>query len=81
MAILRLPPDLPSPFRPWDWLVEALAGLIVIASFLWNFPALQAQQAPRYYPWWLFGIGLAGGAGWFAWRLLHHRKETAAASR
>ena len=81
VLILRLPAERPPTIRPADWLVEALAGLVIIASFLWNLPTLVAREAPQYYPWWLFGLGLAGGAGWFAWRLTHHRKETAAASR
>jgi len=81
VMVLRLPAEQPPTLRAMDWLVESLAGLVIIASFLWNLPALAAQEAPRYFPWWLFGIGLAGGAGWFAWRLAHHRKETAAASR
>lgn len=81
VLVLRLPTDQPPTIRPVDWLVEALAGLVIIASFLWNLPALVAREAPQYYPWWLFGLGLAGGAGWFAWRLTHHRKEKAAASR
>lgn len=81
VLILKLPADRPVPFRPVDWLVEALAGLVIIASFLWNFPALVARGVLQCYPWWLFGLGLAGGAGWFAWRLTHHRKEKAAASR
>ena len=81
VLILKLPVDQPPTLQAVDWLVEGLAGLVIIASFLWNFPALAAQEAPRYFPWWLFGIGLAGGMGWFARRLAHHRKETAAASR
>ena len=81
VVVLRLPADQPSPFRPLDWLVEILAGLAIIASFLWNLPALNAQEAPSYYPWWLLGIGLFTGAGWFAWRLARHLKAMAAASR
>ncbi len=81
VLILRLPPDQPTTFRPIDWLIETAAGLAIIASFLWNLPALKAQELPRSYPWWLFALGLAGGAGWFAWRLLRHRKAMAAASR
>ncbi|MFB0516049.1 MAG: hypothetical protein ACETWG_05530 [Candidatus Neomarinimicrobiota bacterium] len=81
VLILRLPPDQPPHFRRLDWLVEIPAGLVIIASFLWNFPTLRAQEVPRSYPWWLFAIGLATGVGWFAWRLAHHRKTTAAASR
>lgn len=81
MLILRLPEERPPHIRPRDWLVETAAGLVIIASFWWNLPALKEREAPRYYPWWLFGIGMAVGAGWFAWRLSRHRKAMTAASR
>ena len=67
--LLGLPPDAPSPFRRSDWLVEIAAGLVIIASFMWNLPALAAGEAPVSYPWWLFALGLGGGAGWFVWRV------------
>ncbi|UCH11342.1 MAG: hypothetical protein JSU61_05485 [Fidelibacterota bacterium] len=79
--ILRWPEDRPASVRPGDWLVEVLAGLVIIASFLWNVPALQTNEAPDYYPWWLFSLGLLIGIGWFVWRLLHQRQETPAANR
>ena len=79
VVLLRLPPDRPSPFRPVDWLVEIIAGLIIILSFLWNFPAIWAQTAPSYYPWWLFAVGYAVGLSWFIGRMLHHRKTATAA--
>lgn len=81
VLILIKPPEQLPAVRPLDWLLETAAGLVIIGSFLWNVPVLAAQEAPRYYPWWLFGLGLAGGSGWFAWRLVHHRKETITASR
>jgi hypothetical protein len=81
VIILRWPEDQPTRVQRRDWLVEVSAGLIIIASFLWNVPALKANQAPDYYPWWLFSIGLLLGAGWFAWRLVQQRRETATASR
>lgn len=67
--ILGLPTEAPSPFQPSDWLVEIAAGLVIIASFMWNFPALAAGEAPVSYPWWLFASGMGGGAGWFVWRV------------
>ncbi|MEE9162003.1 MAG: hypothetical protein V3U35_03440 [Candidatus Neomarinimicrobiota bacterium] len=79
--LLRLPEDGPSPFRRIDWLVEGAAGLAIIASFLWNLPALAAEEIPSTYPWWLFGMGLGGGAGWFAWRLTRHWQQPASAGR
>lgn len=79
MIILTLSPDQLSPFRPVDWIVEIIAGLIVIISFLWNFPVLGEETAPEVYPWWMFAVGYATGIGWFGWRMLHHRKTTTAA--
>lgn len=69
LIILRLPPDRPTPFRHRDWAVEVSAGLIIIASFLWNAPVLADGGIPTAFPWWLFGLGFLTGTGWFAWRL------------
>lgn len=46
--------------RPVDWLIEIVAGLAIIASFL--------GATPPDYPWWLFLLGWVGGTAWFAWR-------------
>jgi len=59
--------------RPVDWAVEVAAGLTIIGSFLWNVPAVAAEEVPSGYPWWLFGIGWGGGAAWFAWRWSRRR--------
>ena len=66
--ILRLPEGASSPFRPIDWAVEGVAGGVILASFLWNVPALASQAQPHDYPWWLFSAGFIGGSGWFIWR-------------
>ncbi|MHC4548580.1 MAG: hypothetical protein ACYTEZ_07365 [Planctomycetota bacterium] len=72
-AILRAPPERdPGFLRPVDWGLEILAGLAVLASFLWNVPAVAAQQAPAAYPWGLFLPGWLGGVGWFVWRWFAH---------
>ncbi len=73
VVIFRLPEGAPSPFRPIDWAVELVAGGVILASFLWNVPALASQDQPHDYPWWLFGIGLLGGMGWFIWRYTRPR--------
>ena len=65
VAIL-MKPDL--RVRPVDWLVESAAGLIIIATFLWNVPAIAAREVPAGYPWWLFLIGLLGGITWLVIR-------------
>ena len=68
VLIFGLPANRPSPFRPKDWAIAIGASLVIIASFLWNLPALVAHDTPHFYPWWLFLIGYIGGTGWFAWR-------------
>ncbi|MHC4846601.1 MAG: hypothetical protein ACYTCU_10635 [Planctomycetota bacterium] len=54
--------------RPIDWVIETVAGLVIIWSFLWNQSVIAAGAVPTDYPWWLFLIGLGAGVGWFAWR-------------
>lgn len=56
--------------RPVDWMVEATAGVLIVASFFTNTPALVAGDAPRSYPWALFSVGWVGGIAWFAVRAL-----------
>ena len=69
IAVLREPKDQDFSFlRPIDWLVEIVAGLLIIGSFLWNTPAVMAQEVPRDYPWWMFAVGWLGGFGWMVWR-------------
>lgn len=68
-AILRAPEDAPAFLRPLDWTVEALAGLLVIASFLWNVGNLGADEAALSFPWWLFALGYGGGIVWIARRI------------
>jgi len=60
----------PAPVvRPLDWCVEIGAGLAVLTTFVWNMPALAAQETPSTYPWWLFLTGWLGGIGWFVLRI------------
>jgi hypothetical protein len=66
VAILRRPEDAPPFLRPVDWAVESAAGLVVIASFLWNVPNL--PEGPLSFPWWLFLTGLLGGVLWIVLR-------------
>ncbi len=35
------------------WVIEAGAALMILASFLWNFPAIMDKKIPSFYPWWL----------------------------
>ncbi len=69
VVILVEPEDRGFSFvRLTDWIIEAVAGLLIVASFLWNVPAIAAQEVPTDYPWWMFLFGWLGGLGWFVWR-------------
>jgi hypothetical protein len=68
VAILRTPEEARLFLRPIDWAVGSAAGLVVIASFLWNAGDLASDEAALSYPWWLFAIGYIGGIAWAFWR-------------
>jgi hypothetical protein len=72
IAIVREPEGRDWSFlRPTDWVIEIVAGLIIIGSFVWNEPQVQAGTIPVDYPWWLFMLGWLTGLGWFLrrWRV------------
>ncbi len=73
-AMLLLPPEerLPHLTRR-DWLIESVAGLVILATFFWALPNLAAGRPPGAYPWWLFAIGYLGGMGWIKYRWLTGR--------
>lgn len=50
-------------FRPpaWAWWIEIACGVIIIAAFLWNIPAVISQSIPQSFPWLLFAVGLLTG--------------------
>ena len=50
-------------FHPpwWSWLVEIIAGLLIISTFLWNLPAVIDETMPTSFPWSIFLLGLFGG--------------------
>jgi len=56
-------------FRARDWLVQIVAGALIVASMLWNAELVNRQETPVAFPWWLFLLGLLGGVGFF-WRAL-----------
>jgi hypothetical protein len=69
LAVLREPDERRHEvLRPVDWALLILAGLAIVAAFLWNLPAVRDGVEPPDFPWWLFASGLAFGSGWFAWR-------------
>jgi len=65
----------PLKFSKLDWLLEILAGLIVIISFLTQSDILIAQQFPQHYPWWLFAVGFILGLLIFIRRVIEAKKQ------
>jgi hypothetical protein len=57
-------------FRKTDWLLEVIAGCIIIASFLTNTTIYEANFIPGAYNWWLFFTGFAPGISLFAIRVI-----------
>lgn len=75
VLVLREPDDARAfSLRAVDWVIEIVAGLVVIGSFLVDTRELARGETPRSYPWVVFGAGLALGAGWFARAWLRHRR-------
>lgn len=68
VSMLVLSEDNRLQLNTRDWVIEISAGLVIVASFLWNLPTISNQGIPHHFPWWLFGIGFSGGGGWFVWR-------------
>jgi len=68
-AVVILRASEPS-IRPVDWMLEVTAGVLILASFFTNTPAVLAGEAPGNYPWALFSVGWVGGIAWFAVRAL-----------
>lgn len=47
------------------WILEALCGLVVIETFLWNHGLVLQGGIPRYFPWGGFWAGVIVGLGVF----------------
>ena len=59
----------PMRVSPREWLAIVAGGVILVASFCWDWRHIAAGGVPRGFPWPLFGIGQALGLGGFvhAW--------------
>jgi hypothetical protein len=66
LLLLSLPAGNDCPLRRRDWAVEIVAGLVIVASFLWHARLAVTGGVPDVFPWWLFGLGYVGGIAWFA---------------
>jgi len=70
VAILRRPEDARPFLRPVDWIVEAIAGLLVITSFLLGADTDGLAVSASPFNWWLFLAGYVGGILWIVVRVL-----------
>jgi hypothetical protein len=66
--------------RGVDWLVEIVAGLVIIGTFLANTGALLRGEAPARFPWAVFLAAFVLGAVWFARRWVLHRRGAGGAA-
>ncbi len=57
-----------------EWLLETLAGCIIIASFLIGAPAVIKKEMPHSFPWYIWVVGMALGIGIFI-RALRRRDK------
>jgi hypothetical protein len=48
-------------FSASEWILEIVAGLIIIVSFTWDWQSKIESSAPDDFQWWLFCIGLVLG--------------------
>ena len=53
----------------WEWILESLAGLIIIASFLAGAQAALKKEVPTHFPWYIWLIGMILGIVIFQRRL------------
>lgn len=74
-AIIILKMDNQFKFNLSDWLIEIFAGIIIIASFLFQLEIIELNKTPTYFPWWLFGTGLSAGFIWFIYRVNQFKKK------
>lgn len=74
---ILLTPERPRQLTARDWIVEIVAGLLVVASFLAEWRAVPEERVPVAFATWLFWPGLLLGVGWFAALELRERRAPA----
>jgi len=73
MILYRESKSRPLRLTLTDWLLEGVAGLVIIWSFLTDADTLSDIQYPETYAWWIFCLGLGGGLLIFLRRILQNR--------
>jgi hypothetical protein len=66
----------PLRVPPREWLAIVAGGVVLVASFCWDWRHLAAGGPPRGFPWWLFFIGEAISLGGFVQALVGWVKPT-----
>ncbi|MDI6892670.1 MAG: hypothetical protein QMD08_06795 [Actinomycetota bacterium] len=64
----------PLQFSRGSWLLEILAGLIVLLSFVWNFGVILRSEIPTNFPWSIFLLGFILGISILAREVARHLK-------
>ena len=61
----------------WEWLAIVAGGLVLIASFCWDWRHIAGGGMPEAFPWLVFSIGEIIGLGGFvhAWRTSRRKDE------
>lgn len=65
LVLRRIDEAAVNPFRAGDWVAQVACGGLIVWSFLWNAEAVERQQPPGPFPWWLYLAGLLGGVALF----------------
>ena len=69
MILIRNEQERPLNLAPGFMLLEVVAGLIIIISFIIPGQAVIHQTVPHHFPWYLFVVGFGTGLGAFGWKL------------
>jgi len=59
----------PVHLRKVDWVLEVIAGLVIIGSFIAESASFEAGFTPTDYPWWMFFCGFLPGLSLFIYRV------------
>jgi hypothetical protein len=52
---------IPVEIPMWGWVLEVLAGVVVIVSFIWEFRVVLEERVPTSFPWAIYAAGMTLG--------------------